>query len=92
MWALSRKLRQSRPVFTGPEGASGAVEAHLGSPARAPPSVVAARMGGVELERAAWIVVVLACVVTALILLLRGYVGYGVVTAAVALSAFINLF
>lgn len=46
----------------------------------------------VELDRIAWIVTVLACVVTALILLLEGYYGYAAVTFAVALSAFINVF
>lgn len=47
---------------------------------------------GVELERLAWLVTVLACLVTALILLLEGYYGYAGVTFAVAASAFINLF
>jgi hypothetical protein len=46
----------------------------------------------VELERIAWLVTVLACVVTALILLLHGYYGYAGVTLAVAVAAFINLF
>lgn len=47
---------------------------------------------GVELERLAWLVTVLACLVTAVILLLEGYYGYAGVTFAVAVSAFINLF
>jgi hypothetical protein len=46
----------------------------------------------VELERIAWILTVLATLVTALILLLHGYYGYAGVTLAVAVSAFINLF
>jgi hypothetical protein len=39
----------------------------------------------------AWLVTVLACLITALILLLQGYFGYAGVTFAVALSAGINL-
>jgi hypothetical protein len=46
----------------------------------------------VEVERVAWLLTVLACVVTALILLLHGYYGYAGVTLAVGISAFINLF
>ena len=49
-------------------------------------------MGAVSLERAAWLVTVLVCLVTAFILLLKGYYGYAVVTLAVAASGFINLF
>jgi hypothetical protein len=45
----------------------------------------------VELARIAWLVVVIVCVVTGLILVLKGYVGYGGVTIAVAISAAINL-
>jgi hypothetical protein len=45
----------------------------------------------VDLARIAWLVTVLACLVTALILLLDGYFGYAGVTFAVALSAGINL-
>jgi hypothetical protein len=45
----------------------------------------------VELGRIAWLVTVLACLVTALILLLQGYYGYAGVTLAVAVAAFINL-
>ena len=44
-----------------------------------------------DLGRASWIVTVLACVVTVVILLLDGYYGYAEVTFAVALSAAINL-
>ncbi len=46
----------------------------------------------VELERIAWLLTVLVCLVTAAILLLEGYYGYAVVTFAVAVSAVINLF
>ena len=37
-----------------------------------------------SLSRIAWLVTVVACLLTALILLLSGYVGYGVVAVALA--------
>lgn len=43
------------------------------------------------LQRIAWLVTVLACVVAALLLLLSGYQGYAGVALAVGLSAAINL-
>jgi ABC-type Fe3+-siderophore transport system permease subunit len=46
---------------------------------------------GVPLERIAWIVTVAICLVTALITLLSGYVGYAAVVFAIAGSAAINL-
>jgi ABC-type Fe3+-siderophore transport system permease subunit len=55
-------------------------------------SAAPARMSGVNLGRVSWLVTVIACLVTAAILLLEGYYGYAGVTLAVALSAFINLF
>ena len=45
----------------------------------------------VDLARMAWLITVLACLITALVLLLQGYFGYAGVTFAVALSAAINL-
>jgi hypothetical protein len=45
----------------------------------------------VNLGRVAWLVTVLACLVTAVILLFQGYYGYAGVTLAVAVSAAINL-
>ncbi len=42
-------------------------------------------------ERAAWMVTVLASLVTALLLLLSGYDGYAGLGVAVAISAAINL-
>jgi hypothetical protein len=48
-------------------------------------------MTAVNLGRIAWVVTVLACLVTATILLIQGYYGYAGVTLAVALSAAINL-
>ena len=43
------------------------------------------------LSRIAWLTTVVVCLVTSLILLLSGYVGYAGVLLAVALSAAINL-
>ena len=43
------------------------------------------------LHRIAWIATVIACVITAAILLASGYQGYAAVAAAVGLSAAINL-
>jgi hypothetical protein len=43
------------------------------------------------LERAAWAIVILACVVTAVVLLARGFLGYAAVSAAVGLAAATNL-
>ena len=48
-------------------------------------------MRAVSLERAAWLLTVVVCLVTALILLLHGYYGYAGVTLAVGASGFINL-
>ena len=44
-----------------------------------------------DLVRLAWLVTVLICLITVLILLLQGYLGYAAVTFAVAVSAGINL-
>jgi hypothetical protein len=46
----------------------------------------------VDLARVAWLVTVLVCLVTVLILVLQGYLGYAGVTLAVAIAAAINLF
>jgi hypothetical protein len=46
----------------------------------------------VNLGRIAWLVAVVACLVTVLILVLEGYYGYAGVTFAVAVAAGINLF
>ncbi len=43
------------------------------------------------LTRVAWLVTVAACAVTAVLLLVSGYVGYGLVAVAVGLSAAINV-
>ena len=47
--------------------------------------------GSVDLARLAWLVTVLACLITIAILILQGYYGYALVTLAVAVSAGINL-
>jgi hypothetical protein len=57
----------------------------------AQPSPATARIPAVDLARIAWLVTMLACLITALILVLEGYLGYAGVTFAVALSAAINL-
>ncbi len=46
---------------------------------------------GVDLGRLAWLATVIACLLTAAILLVQGYIGYALVTFAVAASAAINL-
>ena len=52
----------------------------------------AARDNGlVDLARVSWLTTVLACILTAAILLSQGYVGYAGVSFAVAVSAAINL-
>ena len=50
-----------------------------------------ATMRPVDLGRIAWICTVVACLITVAILLIDGYWGYAEVTAAVAVSAAINL-
>ncbi len=44
-----------------------------------------------ELNRVAWIVTVVICVVAAVLLLLSGYQGYAAVLVAIGVSAAINL-
>jgi hypothetical protein len=48
-------------------------------------------MATVQLNRVAWIVTVVICVVAAVLLLLSGYQGYAAVLVAIGLSAAINL-
>ena len=48
-------------------------------------------MPAMDLARVSWLTTVLACLLTAVILLSQGYVGYAGVSFAVALSAAINL-
>ena len=45
----------------------------------------------VSLDRLAWLITVLACLVTSALLLLSGYLGYAGVLLAVAASAAVNL-
>jgi hypothetical protein len=44
-----------------------------------------------NLARVGWLVIVLACLITAVVLLLERYYGYAGVAMAVAVSAAINL-
>ncbi len=48
-------------------------------------------MSLVNLARIAWLLTVIACLITALVLGIRGRDGYALVTLAVAASAAINL-
>ena len=43
------------------------------------------------LSRIAWLITVLACLLTGVLLLIAGYTGYAAVSVAVAVSAAINL-
>jgi ABC-type Fe3+-siderophore transport system permease subunit len=45
----------------------------------------------VNVERVAWLVTTLALLLTAVLLLLSGYMGYAGLSVAVAISAAINL-
>lgn len=45
-----------------------------------------------RLERLAWLLTTLACLLAALVVFLRGDDGYAAVAVAVAISAAINLF
>jgi hypothetical protein len=45
----------------------------------------------VPLSRIAWLTTVLACLLTAVLLFVSGYDGYGVIALAIAASAAINL-
>jgi hypothetical protein len=45
----------------------------------------------VALARIAWLVTVLICLITVLILVIEGYLGYAGVTFAVAVAAALNL-
>jgi len=55
-------------------------------------AVLAIRENGVmDITRVAWITTVLVALLTALLLLLSGYIGYAGLGLAVAISAAINL-
>jgi len=45
----------------------------------------------VPLSRIAWLVTVAVCLLTAILLFLSNYVGYGFVAVAIAVAAAINL-
>ena len=46
----------------------------------------------VDLARIGWLVTALICLITVLVLVLEGYLGYAGVTFAVAVAAAINVF
>ena len=60
-------------------------------PARADGSDARGRMRGVSLQRAAWLVTVLAFLAGGVVLLASGYQGYAAISAACALAAAVNL-
>jgi hypothetical protein len=63
-----------------------------GLPAAQPGDVSApGENASVDLVRLAWLMTVLACLITIAILTVQGYYGYALVTLAVAVSAGINL-
>jgi hypothetical protein len=45
----------------------------------------------VSLQRASWLTVVAVCAIAAVILVIKGYVGYPIVIGAVGLAAAVNL-
>lgn len=53
--------------------------------------IIWARIRDVSLVRIAWLTVVIACLVGAVLLFISDYQGYGGVTLAVAAAAAINL-
>jgi hypothetical protein len=89
--------QRSEPISAGPSSAQTAsTEASQPAPVASPGSdrsdvSTPSDNGGVDLARLAWLVTVLACVITIAILAVEGYYGYALVTLAVALSAGINL-
>jgi hypothetical protein len=48
-------------------------------------------MSPMTLERAAWSIVILACLITAIVLVVRNFLGYAAVSAAVGMAAATNL-
>ena len=44
-----------------------------------------------DLQRVAWLATVVVCLITVVILVLQGYLGYAAVTFAVAVTAAVNL-
>ncbi len=45
----------------------------------------------VDVPRASWITVVIACVIAALLFLINGYTGYAITVSAVGVAAAVNL-
>jgi hypothetical protein len=87
----------SETASAGQTGAERAPRAPLEAQADGQPVAEAADVTSsgqnatVDLVRMAWLVTVLACVITIAILTVQGYYGYALVTLAVAVSAGINL-
>ncbi len=88
------------PTGTPERPATGPSRRAAGRPARHPPdgsaggsrnASEAGWMVGMTLERIAWSAVLLACLITALLLAVSGFLGYAGLTAAVALAAALNL-
>jgi hypothetical protein len=78
------------PQFAEKQSGSAGPEAPW-NPGASPPIPRDGQNVRVDLGRIAWVATVLACLVAVVILLLQGYYGYAIVTAAVAVSAAINL-
>jgi hypothetical protein len=79
------------PLFAGIGGRLYWVHNSPGAPTDGERSENSPVNGPVGLARVAWLVTVLACLVTVLILVIQGYLGYAGVALAVAISAAINL-
>lgn len=45
----------------------------------------------VDLPRASWITVVIACLIAAVLFLINGYTGYAITVTAVGVAAAVNL-
>jgi hypothetical protein len=87
----------SETASAGQTGAQRTLRAHLETQSDAQTVAGPADVGtpgqnaSVDLARIAWLVTVLACLITIAILAVQGYYGYALVTLAVAVSAGINL-
>jgi hypothetical protein len=58
---------------------------------RARSGVISSRIRDVSLQKVAWLVTVIACLITVVVLIAVGYYGYAATTFCVALAAAINL-
>lgn len=55
------------------------------------PSSICWNIVTVDVPRASWITVVLACLIAALLFAVNGYTGYAITVATVGLAAAVNL-